>query len=254
MTTVSILMPVFNERQTIEQAVRETLAAELPADDVQLVIVDDGSTDGTRDVLSSMKLSDGVELVLHERNRGKGAALRTGLEQARGDYTAIMDADLEYDPTDLARVLAPVVSGQAHVAYGVRGFESHSSYSFWYVVGNKLVTLAASVLFDRWLADIMTCHKAMATAAWRSLELRSNGFAIEPEITGRVLASGYQIYEVPIRYRARTRQEGKKLTAADGLRSIAMLVKCRIEAGRVRRRASSPKAGHPTQALDREAR
>ena len=137
-------------------------------------------------------------------------------------------------------MLEPLLSGEAHVVYGVRGFESHSSYSFWYVIGNRVVTMAANVLFDRWLADVMTCHKAMSTSLWKSLDLGANGFTIEPEITGRVLAAGYQIYEIPIRYRARTRQEGKKLTAADGLRSVAMLAKCRVEAGRLRRRASRP--------------
>jgi glycosyltransferase involved in cell wall biosynthesis len=200
--------------------------------------VDDGSTDGTRELLRGLDLPDSVKVALHDANRGKGAAIRTGLEHATGDYAAIMDADLEYDPADLAGVLEPLLSGEAQVVFGTRGFASHSSYSFWYVVGNKAVTLAANILFDRWLADVMTCHKAMATSIWRSLGLTANGFAIEPEITGRVLSLGYQVYEVPIRYRARTRQEGKKLTALDGLRSLVMLVRCRLRAGHVRERPS----------------
>src|SRR5215203_1086973 len=145
-------MPVYNELNTVEQAVSEAAAADLPVDEVQLVVVDDGSTDGTRELLQAIGLHEDVELVLHERNRGKGAAIRTALEHARGDYAAVMDADLEYDPADLARVLEPLLSGEAHVVYGVRGFESHSSYSFWYVIGNRVVTMAANVLFDRWLA------------------------------------------------------------------------------------------------------
>jgi glycosyltransferase involved in cell wall biosynthesis len=238
MSSLSILMPVYNELRTVDAAITEVLSTDLPVDDVELVIVDDGSTDGTRELLRDMELPEAVKLVMHESNRGKGAAIRTALEHAGCDYAAIMDADLEYEPADLGRVLEPLLSGDAQVVYGTRGFESHSSYSFWYVMGNKAVTLAANVLFDRWLADVMTCHKAMPTSVWRSLGLTANGFAIEPEITGRVLALGYQIYEVPIRYRARTRQEGKKLTAADGLRSLAMLVRCRLRAGHVQPRPS----------------
>jgi dolichol-phosphate hexosyltransferase len=144
----------------------------------------------------------------------------------------VLDADLEYDPADLNKLLEPLVQGEASVVFGTRGFDSHSSFSFWYVIGNKVVALAASFLFNAWLADIMTCHKAMPTKLFRSLELRASGFSIEPEITARVLAAGHQIYEVPITYRARGREEGKKLTVADGVAVLVTLIRCRIEAGR----------------------
>ena len=147
-----------------------------------------------------------------------------------------MDGDLEYDPADLAKLLAPLLTGEAEVVFGARGFESHAAFSFWYVMGNKAVTLAANLLFNSWLTDIMTCHKAMRTDLFRSLGLSSTGFTIEPEITAKLLAAGYQIYEVPVRYNARGRQEGKKLTALDGVRVLLTLLRCRAAAGRLESR------------------
>src|SRR5205814_7296441 len=143
----------------------------------------------------------------HERNRGKGAALRTALARAETEYCTVMDADLEYDPSNLAALLAPLLAGEADAVYGVRGFQAHSAYSFWYVVGNKSVTFAANVLYNAWLSDLMTCHKVMGTSLFRSLPLRTRGFAIEAEITARLLQGGARIYEVPITYRARSRGE-----------------------------------------------
>ncbi len=233
MAGLSILMPVFNERGTILAAIEQVLATELPIDPVELIVVDDGSVDGTAELLSRERWPDHVRLLRHDRNLGKGAAVRTALAAASGTYAAIMDADLEYDPADLARLLEPALADQAEVVFGTRGFESHSSFNFWYVLGNKAVTLAANVLFNSWLADIMTCHKLMRTELFRSLELRSAGFTIEPEITARVLSRGYQIYEVPVAYRARGRTEGKKLTAVDGVRVLGTLLRCRIEGGRL---------------------
>lgn len=231
MADLSILMPVFNERQTVRSAVDQALAASYPTDRIELVIVDDGSTDGTADILAELSQDPRVTLATHERNAGKGAAVQTALQHASGTYAAIMDADLEYDPSDVGRLLEPVLAGEADVVYGTRGFESHSAFSFWYVVGNKGVTLAANLLFNSYLGDIMTCHKVMRTDIFRSLRLKSRGFDIEPEITGKLLAGGHQIYEVPVRYRARGRAEGKKLTALDGLRVLRTLIKCRLRAG-----------------------
>ncbi len=231
MPDLSILIPVFNERATVESAIEQVLGADYPVDDVEVVIVDDGSTDGTAELLAARADDPRVKLVSHERNAGKGAAVRTALEHASGAYSAVMDADLEYDPADLGKLLQPLLDGEAEVVFGARGFESHSAFSFWYVVGNKGVTLAANVLFNTWLADIMTCHKVMRTDVFRSLDLRSRGFDIEPEITGRLLAGGYRIYEMPVRYRARGREEGKKLTARDGLRVIRKLLECRFSIG-----------------------
>ena len=226
-------MPVYNERRTVEEAIRQTLEANYPVDSVELIVVDDGSSDGTRGVLDGGRWDERVQVILHERNGGKGVAVRTALEHASGTYAAIMDADLEYDPGDLSKLLEPLLAGDAEVVFGTRGFESHAAFSFWYVMGNKAVTLVANLLFNSWLADIMTCHKAMRTDLLRSLGLSSAGFTIEPEITAKLLAAGYQIYEVPVRYNARGRAEGKKLTAADGLRVLGTLVRCRVEAGRL---------------------
>lgn len=245
MSDLSIIMPVYNERLTIDAAVDQVLSATYPIDELQLVIVDDGSTDGTRDRLAGRSEDPRVTVVAHERNAGKGSAVKTGLQHATGTFAAIMDADLEYDPSDIAKLLDPLLAGEADVVFGTRGFESHSAFSFWYVIGNKGVTLAANLLFNCFLGDIMTCHKVMKADIFRSLRLTSCGFDIEPEITGRLLASGYQIYELPVRYQARGRAEGKKLTAVDGLRVLRTLIQCRVSAGirlpdrqRARRRQS----------------
>jgi len=221
-------MPVFNERATVERAIEDALTAELPAAGRQLVVVDDGSTDGTRELLTGMKLPENVKLVLHERNLGKGAAIRTGLQHATEELAAILDADLEYRASDLGLVIRPLLSGEARVVFGTRAWASHTAFSFWYVMGNKAVTLAANVLYNCFISDVMTCHKAMRTDLFRSLDLRERGFAIEPEIAARVLRAGEQIYEVPIEYRARTRADGKKLTALDGIRVLRTLARCRF--------------------------
>jgi glycosyltransferase involved in cell wall biosynthesis len=226
-TSLSILMPVFNELKTVERAIDDALTAELPVDSRQLVIVDDGSTDGTRELLREGDWPDAVTLVLHDRNRGKGAALQTGLRHATGAWSAVLDADLEYRAADLGPLLDPLLSGHARVVFGTRSWSSHSAYSFWYVMGNKGVTLATNVIYNCWISDVMTCHKAMSTELFRSLPLRERGFAIEPEIAARVLLSGERIYEVPISYAARSREEGKKLTALDGLRVLRTLIRCR---------------------------
>ena len=226
---LSILMPVFNERSTIEAAIDDALTAELPIPRRELVIVDDGSTDGTRELLSSREPTDAVKIVMHERNLGKGAALRTALQHATEEYAAILDADLEYRAEDLADVLEPLVAGEAAVVFGTRAWTSQSSFSFWYVVGNKAVTMATNVLYNCWISDVMTCHKAMHTELFRSLPLRERGFAIEPEIAARVLRAGERIHEVPISYKARTREAGKKLTTMDGLRVLRTLVRCRVD-------------------------
>jgi glycosyltransferase involved in cell wall biosynthesis len=226
--TLSILMPVYNELPTVEAAIDDALTAELPVESRQLVVVDDGSTDGTRELLQGRKWPESVTVVFHEKNRGKGAALQTGLRHATGELSAILDADLEYRAADLAPLLQPLLDGSAHVVFGTRSWSSHSAFSFWYVMGNKAVTFATNVIYNCWISDVMTCHKAMSTDLFRSLRLRERGFGIEPEITARVLLAGERIYEVPITYAARSREEGKKLTALDGLRVLKTLVRCRI--------------------------
>ena len=225
---LSILMPVFDELSTVEAAIEDALSADLPVATRELVIVDDGSTDGTRELLGSRHWPDNVKVVQHERNLGKGAAVRTALQHATGEFAAILDADLEYRAGDLADVLEPLISGDAHVVFGTRARTSQSSFSFWYVMGNKAVTMATNVIYNCWISDVMTGHKAMRTELFRSLPLRERGFAIEPEIAARVLRSGERIHEVPISYRARSREAGKKLTALDGLRVLRTLVRCRV--------------------------
>ena len=226
--SLSVLMPIYNERATVREAIEQVLDVDFPVAETQLVVVDDGSTDGTAEVLAEGGWPQQVTVVSHERNRGKGAAVRTALTHARGTYAAIMDGDLEYDPRDIVPLLERLMSGESDAVFGTRGFQSHSAYSFWYVVGNKAVTLVANVLYNSWVSDIMTCHKVMRTDLLRSLHLSENGFAIEPEITARLLRAGVRIYEVPIKYRARTREQGKKLTSLDGLRVLVTLVRCRF--------------------------
>jgi dolichol-phosphate hexosyltransferase len=220
-------MPVFNERATVEAAIDDALSAELPVER-ELVIVDDGSTDGTSELLRAREWPAEVRVVHHDRNRGKGAAVRTGLEHATGEFSAILDADLEYRAADLAPMLAPLLAGDANVVFGTRAWHAHSSYGFWYVMGNKAVTFATNLVYNCWISDVMTCHKAMRTDVFRSLRLRERGFGIEPEIAARVLQTGERIYEVPITYRARSREEGKKLTALDGVRVLRTLLRCRL--------------------------
>jgi glycosyltransferase involved in cell wall biosynthesis len=229
MPDLSILMPIYNEIPTAEAAVQQVLDADLPVDDFELVIVDDRSADGTREWLLAQDFPPEVRLVLHDRNRGKGAAIATALQHAQGTYSTVMDADLEYDPQQIAPLLRPLLEGEAEAVYGVRGFEAHSAYSFWYVVGNKVVTLATNMLFNAWLSDIMTCMKVLPTALWRELSLRERGFAFEAEITARLIKAGVRIYEVPITYQARSRTAGKKLTGTDGLRVLRTLVRTRID-------------------------
>jgi len=226
--SLSILMPVFNERRTVERAIDDALTSALPAARREVVVVDDGSTDGTRELLEKQTWPDEVTIVHHDVNAGKGAAVRTALQHATGELAAILDADLEYRAADLAAILEPLIAGEARVVFGTRAWASHTAFSFWYVLGNKAVTLAANVLYNSYISDVMTCLKAMPTELFRSLPLKEPGFAVEPEIAACVLRRGERIYEVPIGYRARTREEGKKLTAVDGLRVLRTLIRCRI--------------------------
>jgi glycosyltransferase involved in cell wall biosynthesis len=224
---LSILMPVYNERVRVERAIHEVLAAELPTD-FELIVVDDGSTDGTSEILSAGEWDSRVRLLEHPENRGKGAAVRTALSEARGEFSTIFDADLEYDPRDLRLLMPPLIDGRANACFGVRAFDGYTSHSFIFVLGNKAVTLACNVLFNVYLHDIMTCHKMIRTELFRSLTLREPGFAIEPEIAARLVQRGERIFEVPVTYHARTNEEGKKLTAVDGVRVMRTLLRCRV--------------------------
>jgi glycosyltransferase involved in cell wall biosynthesis len=224
---LSILMAVYNERERVERAIAEVLDTPLPTE-FELIVVDDGSTDGTREILRNGRWDNRVRVIEHPENRGKGAAVRTALSHAQGEYSAVFDADLEYDATDLGLLMPPLLDGRTNACFGVRAFDGYTSHSFLFVLGNKGVTLACNVLFNVYLHDIMTCHKMIRTDVFRSLPLRSPGFAIEPEITARLVQRGERIFEVPVHYRARATEEGKKLTALDGFRVLGTLLRCRF--------------------------
>jgi glycosyltransferase involved in cell wall biosynthesis len=229
---LSVLIPVYNEARTLERLLD---AVEERPEVSELVIVDDGSTDGTPEILGTRAFKVRAQVIRHERNRGKGAALRTAIAAATGDVALVQDADLEYDPAEFPLLLAPIERGRAEVVYGSRSFAAHSAYSFWFVIGNKLVTLCTNVLFNSYLSDIETCYKLMPLSVWRSLDLQSDRFDIEPEITAKLLKSGHRIYEVPISYAARGRVEGKKLTWRDGVTALWTLSRIRVAPGRARK-------------------
>lgn len=223
---LSILVPVYNEVATFDLALKRILEVDYPCD-IEVVIVDDGSKDGTAELLDAVEDSR-VAVYRHEINRGKGAAIRTAAERARGDYLVICDADLEYSPADIPDLLTPVLEGESELVYGTRTFSSHTSYSLWYVLGNKGVTMFANVLFNSYIRDLETCFKLMPVTLYRQLDIRSAGFGMEAEITGKLLRRGHRPYEVPISYRARSREAGKKLTWRDGVEALWILLRIRL--------------------------
>ena len=190
-------------------------------------MVDDGSTDGTRDLYRSLGDSR-VSVHMHERNRGKGAAIRTAAAAASGDYVIMCDADLEYAPAAIPSLLTHVLAGDAEVVYGTRTFGSHNAYSYTYVLGNKGVTTFANVLFNCYISDLETCFKLMPTGLYRDLNIRETGFGMEAEVTGKLLRRGIRPYEVPISYKARSREAGKKLTWRDGVEALWILFRERF--------------------------
>jgi glycosyltransferase involved in cell wall biosynthesis len=228
---LSILMPVYNEQATLAAALKEVLNVEFPCE-MEVVVVDDGSTDGSRELYSSLTDDPRVKVHLHERNQGKGAAIRTAAAAATGDYVIMYDADLEYSAAEIPSLLAPVIAGQAEVVYGTRTFGSHNAYSYAYVLGNKGVTTFANVLFNCYISDLETCFKLLPAALYRDLDIRESGFGMEAEVTGKLLRRGYRPYEVPISYRARSREAGKKLTWRDGVEALWILFRERLKARR----------------------
>jgi glycosyltransferase involved in cell wall biosynthesis len=226
---LSILMPVYNESATLAAAVRDVLGVSYPCD-IELVIVDDGSTDGTRDLYRALRCDPRVAVRLHARNQGKGAAIRTAAAAATGDYVIMCDADLEYAPAEIPALLAPVTVGRARVVYGTRTFSSHNSYSYLYVLGNKAVTTAANLLFNCYISDLETCFKLIPADLYREMRIRETGFGMEAEVTGKLLQRGIRPYEVPISYAARSRGAGKKLTWRDGVEALWILLRERLAA------------------------
>jgi glycosyltransferase involved in cell wall biosynthesis len=217
---------VFNERNTVVEIMRRMRAVDLPLDR-EFVLVDDGSSDGTQKVLSQLGDSS-VKIVKHAANRGKGAAIRTGLEHVTGDLVLIQDADLEYDPEDWPKLLTPVFRGKATVVYGSRFTGERRNMLFLHWVGNRVLSLTTNVLYNTTLSDMETCYKLFDRRVLEGITIRSDRFDFEPEITAKVLRQGVRIYEVPISYAGREFDEGKKITWRDGFAALYALVKFRF--------------------------
>ena len=221
---LSVIMPVYNERQTISKIVDRVLAVDLGLIEREIIAVDDGSTDGTRNILHEIEQKHAnVKVILQPHNQGKGAAVALGVRRSTGDILLVQDADLEYDPREYPLLLRPILDGEADVVYGSRFLGSPTGSRvlyFWHSVGNHLLTLLSNALTDLNLTDMETCYKVMTRSIADRLDLRSRGFGIEPEITCKVARLGARIIEVPISYRGRTYQEGKKINASDGFLAI----------------------------------
>jgi glycosyltransferase involved in cell wall biosynthesis len=223
---LSVIVPVYNERNTVAEVVRQARAVDLPVDR-ELILVDDGSTDGTRDILPTLEDSK-VQVVLHPHNQGKSAAIRTGLSHATGDLVLIQDADLEYDPEDWPKLLAPILEGRVRVVYGSRFTGERRNMLLWSTVGNRFLCLVTNVLYATRLSDVETCYKLFDRQVLDGITLRSDRFGFEPEVTAKLLRAGEPIHEVPISYDGRTRREGKKISWRDGLETLRILVACRM--------------------------
>jgi glycosyltransferase involved in cell wall biosynthesis len=223
---LSVIVPVFNERNTLQEIVRRMRAVELPVD-LEVVIVDDGSSDGTRKILSQLEDST-VRVMLHPENRGKGAAIRTGLGAVTGDLVLIQDADLEYDPEDWPKLLRPILTGKATVVYGSRFTGERRNMLFWHWLGNRFLSLTTNVLYNTTLSDMETCYKLFDRKILDGIPLKANRFDFEPEITAKLLRRGNRIYEVPISYAGRDFDEGKKITWRDGFVALYTLIKFRF--------------------------
>jgi len=225
---LSIVIPVFNEHATLPAVLENVARVSL---DKEVLVVDDGSTDGTREYLQDMAQhpGEGVRVFFHDRNRGKGAALRTGFRETAGDIVIIQDADLEYDPQDYPALLKPILDGRADVVYGSRFLGGpHRVLFFWHYVGNKILTLISNMLTNLNLSDMETCYKVFRSEVIKNLTFTSDGFAIEAEMTVKIARAGYRVYETPISYSGRDYSEGKKITWRDAFPTLWALVKHRF--------------------------
>lgn len=220
---ISVVIPVYNERSTIRNIIDRVNTVDL---DKEIIIVDDCSTDGTRDLLKGLTI-DHVKVYFHERNKGKGAALRTGFEKVNNDIVIIQDADLEYDPEEYHKLIKPIVDGKADVVYGSRfmGSEAHRVLFFWHMVGNKMLTFFSNMLSNLSLTDMETCFKVFKREVIRKITIEENRFGFEPEITAKLAKMGVRIYEVGISYAGRSYKEGKKINWRDGVSAIRCIVK-----------------------------
>jgi len=222
---LSVIMPVYNEEGTIEEIVSRVLAVPLP---IELIVVDDGSTDETRALLSRLAEGRQFKVFLQDENRGKGAAVRKGFAEARGDIFIIQDADLEYSPEEYPELIDLIVRGKADAVYGSRFLGRHRAFLFTHYLGNRFLTLVTNVLYNTILTDMETCFKAIRADRVRQMTLRSNRFGIEPEITAKLFKMGCRVYEVPITYEGRGYEEGKKISWKDGLEALWVLLKYRV--------------------------
>jgi glycosyltransferase involved in cell wall biosynthesis len=223
---LSVLMPVYNEARTVALAAKRLLDVDFPCE-VELVVVDDGSDDGTAEKVAALD-DPRVVTATHARNRGKGAAVRTAAAHATGDYLLLYDADLEYPPEQIPKLLEPILSGETQVVYGTRVFGGTSAYTYWYVLGNRGVTTAANILFNAYITDLSTCFKLLPLPLYRELDIKEQGFGADPELTAKLLKRGIRPFEIPITYRSRTRAEGKKITWRHGFEALAVLLKVRV--------------------------
>ena len=240
MLKLSVVIPVFNEAQTVEQIFAYVQAVDV---DKELVIVDDFSTDGTRDILQKIQeQSDNVQIRLHDRNYGKGRALRTGFEHARGDYVIVQDADLEYDPEDYTKLLRPLERGQADAVYGSRfiSTQEHRVLYFWHSVGNQFLTLLSNMTTDLNLTDMETCYKVFRRELIQAIPLEEDRFGFEPEITSKLSKARARIYEVGIAYHGRTYEEGKKIGMKDGFRALWCIIKFKLQPLRLKQPWAPP--------------
>ena len=221
-------MPVFNEEATVVDAVKRALDAGLPAASVELIVVDDGSGDATLARLHSQAWGPDVTIVKLGANHGKGYAVRQGALRARGDYLAVLDADFEYDPRDFGRMLTAIKEEDVDAVIGTRLWSAHSAYGYWYVMGNRVINTVCNALYNTYLSDFGACLKVVPTRLFNSLSLREDGFGFDAELVARLVRRGCRIYETPVQYRARTREEGKKIKVIDGLKILGVFLRCRI--------------------------
>lgn len=224
-TKLSVVVPVYNEAATIREILAQVRAVDLP---IELIVVDDASTDGTREILEDEAAAPDTRVFIHTRNQGKGAAVRTGLQHVSGDIVLIQDADLEYDPRDYTTLIRPIVEGRSKVVYGSRFLGEHKAMYFWHSVGNKALTLVTNVLFDTTLTDMETCYKVFTREIADSLDLKQDRWGFDPEITAKILRQGVRIYEVPISYNGREFWDGKKISWKDGFVVLKTLVRYRL--------------------------